>query len=471
MLRRHSGLSLSALSALAAAGLLAAASVHAQVLPPSGPGQFKPFTAPSNRSKPSDTGVRVHTNIEPMKLTGVRPMVNSPPNPPFSFYYETPASVACVYRFVTPANGCNPLTFFTEKSGGSKVIAIVDAFDYATAASDLNAFITQFGLPSVNFKVIYAGANTSGSTFTCHTGGTPPSSGSGTGWDLEAALDIVWAHAMAPGAAIDLVEANSNSFTDMFNGVGVATACTEAAGGGDVSMSWGGGEFPGETSFDSFFSGPHTTYFAAAGDFAGTIYPSTSPGVLSIGGTTFARNCPSPSASGGCGSSAQAGSFMGEDVWSDNAYFFWGTGGGPSYFESVPSWQNRAGINAQTGGVGRATPDFAALADPLSGAWVYNTTFNGTGTWYVIGGTSLATPMMAGLFNSSIGSSLGFVSPTAYNILLTSTGAASSSYPNFMNDIVGGSCGFFGESFFPVSTDSSTPYDMCNGLGSLHGSH
>jgi hypothetical protein len=108
----------------------------------------------------------------------------TPSGPPFPGYaFETPASIACLYQLVLPATGCNPNSFKTNPSGGSKAIGIVDAYDYPTAMADLNAFSTQFGLPTVtstNFKVIFAGG----------TGGCSGSSpGNDPGWEGEQALE------------------------------------------------------------------------------------------------------------------------------------------------------------------------------------------------------------------------------------------------------------------------------------------
>src|SRR5450756_245603 len=99
------------------------------------------------------------------------------------------------------------------------------------------------------------------------------------GWAQEAALDIEWAHAMAPSAKIVLVEAASNSFADLFAAVDVATAQVTANGGhGQVSMSWSGSEFSTEASDDFHFNHDNVIYFASSGDTGGTNgYPSVSP--------------------------------------------------------------------------------------------------------------------------------------------------------------------------------------------------
>src|SRR5207247_8786156 len=78
---------------------------------------------------------------------------------------------------------------------------------------------------------------------------------SNCGWAQEASLDIEWAHAMAPNARIILVEAKSNSFSDLFQAVDVASNLVSSNGSwGEVSMSWGGSEFSSEAKYDSHFT-------------------------------------------------------------------------------------------------------------------------------------------------------------------------------------------------------------------------
>jgi subtilase family serine protease len=198
------------------------------------------------------------------------------------------------------------------------VIAIVDAYDYPTAKNDFDYFSNQYHLPLSTdacngsnscFSVVYA------------TGAQPAAN---CGWAQEAALDIEWAHAMAPNAQIVLVEAKSSSFTDLLYAVDVATNIVVSGGGpagnvkaGEVSMSWGGSEFRGETSYDTHFNNNlNVVYFAASGDSGGqTIYPSVSPYVVSAGGTTLTFS----------------GSTVTETGWS-------GSGGGPSKYEPRPAY-------------------------------------------------------------------------------------------------------------------------------------
>ena len=134
------------------------------------------------------------------------------------------------------AYGFNSITFNgTAGTGSGETIAIVDAYNDPNIQSDLNTFDTQFGLPATTVTRVN------------ETGGTSyPASDPTGGWELEESLDVEWAHAMAPGASIMLVEASSANDTDLLAAVSYAAAHANV-----VSMSWGGSEFSGETSYDS----------------------------------------------------------------------------------------------------------------------------------------------------------------------------------------------------------------------------
>ena len=133
---------------------------------------------------------------------------------------------------LTAAYSDNNIYFGTAAGNGAgQTIAIVDAYNDPNIAGDLTQFDAQFGLPAPpSFTVV----NQTGSTTNLPTT-DPTGTGSRLGnWELEESLDVEWAHAMAPGANIVLVEANSNSLSDLF------TAVAEAATlGSVVSMSWG----------------------------------------------------------------------------------------------------------------------------------------------------------------------------------------------------------------------------------------
>lgn len=333
--------------------------------------------------------------------------------PPYSGYYylETPASLACVYGLVgTIVPGCNPYSAVTNPSGGARAIAIVDAYDDPTAASDLAVFSSQFGLPAANLTVVYAN-------------GSRPARNSN--WVIEEALDIEWAHAMAPGAKIYLVEAASNSMANLMNAVTVASNLVAQAGGGEVSMSWGSSEFSGENSYDTYFTKPGVVYFASAGDSPGVEYPSASPNVVALGGTAISRN-------------PITGAFQAELAWQQ-------TGGGPSAYEAAPSYQS--GVSSITGG-SRGVPDVAAVADPTTGVWVYE-----GGSWYIVGGTSVASPVWAGIVNAAgtFSASTAAELSTIYN--------SGSGYAVITN----GDCGPY-EGYLAM-----TPWSFCTGHGSPSG--
>jgi kumamolisin len=359
---------------------------------------------------------RAHTNLHLFHPAEGLPK-SSPADvgPPFAGNYnETPASIACIYGLVTPVAGCNPQKAVALPSGGSKVIAIVDAYDAPNAMSDLTVFSQNFELPlpnAGNFQVVYA---TSSGTSTT----TPPIHD--PGWEMEISLDVQWAHAMAPNAKIILVEALSDSLSDLLSAVTLAGSLVTAAGGGQLSNSWGGSEFSGETTYDPTFTAAGVTYFAASGDSPGTSYPAVSPNVIAVGGTSVSRN-------------RTTGKFLGESAWVDG-------GGGASQLEGRPAYQNSL---ERTVGSARGTPDLSAVADPNSGVWIYDS--NGGG-WLVVGGTSVATPVVAGITN------LQGAFRISSNAELTHLYTNQSRY----TDIRTGSCG---------THKATVHWDFCTGVG------
>jgi subtilase family serine protease len=284
-------------------------------------------------------------------------------------YYENPQSLACLYRLVKPITGCNPQTLTATAQGGSKVVILVDAYDDPTATNDLTAFSTQYGLPPItakNFQVVYAG-------------GTKPPPDSTGGWELEESLDIEMAHSLAPQAKVILVEANSNSYSDLFAAVTVAAGLATKAGGGEVSNSYGGAEFGGEESYEKVFKGKDVVFFAAAGDLPGVEVPSAFSNVVGVGGTQVNRD--------------NNGNYVDQETW-------YSTGGGFSEYVPLPSYQ--VGIKHIKGSF-RGVPDVALDAAPASGVWVYDTTPYGGDVldWVVVGGTSVASPSVAAIVNNA----------------------------------------------------------------------
>jgi subtilase family serine protease len=409
------------------------------------------ITPASSIADPKDAGLFAHTN-HLIFIPAGRPMASAAPD--FTFA-ETPASLGCVYMVGPLYAGCNPATGGTNHpSGGWGAIALVDAFDNPNAAADLAAFSTHWGLPAASFTKVYANSafgNLNGMTASC--GGTPPAN---SGWGLEEDLDIEWAHAMAPAAKIILVEACSSSLADLLYAEQVAGIKVAAGGGGDISNSWGSGEFSGEvnTTDDVFYRyhWSRITYFASAGDSGwGAQYPSSSPWVVSAGGTTVNRDA--------------SGNFVSESCWS-------GSGGGVSLYEkwqSPPSIANGMGPWTAyqypfAGQTARQTPDISFDSDPASGVWVYDS--YGYGGWLVIGGTSVASPALAGIVNNAnnrLGQAPaagGDHSATENNLIYAQL-FSNSAYPSNFYDVKTGSNG--------LGHNAGAGYDQCTGVGTPRG--
>jgi hypothetical protein len=246
--------------------------------------------------------------------------------------------------------------------GTGQTIAIVDAYDDPSLLQALDAFDGQFGLtangptladqygPASSFLTVL---NQDGQATSLPS--TDPSGPGGANWELEEALDVEWTHAIAPGARIILVEADSQSLLDLM--ASVATAAAQP-GVSVVSMSWG---FPegqsvfatDEASDDPVFDVPGVTFLASTGDYgaADPEYPAFSPDVVAVGGTSLTLNTDSSySSETGWGyDSATAGTLI-------------GSGGGISLYEPEPTYQQ----GVQSTGY-RTTPDVSMVADPATG--------------------------------------------------------------------------------------------------------
>jgi subtilase family serine protease len=242
-------------------------------------------------------------------------------------------------------------------TGTPPTIAIVDAYDSPTIANDLNAYSAQFGLPLCTTtnpcfkKVNQYGQQSSYPSYN-------------SGWAEEISLDVEIAHAICQNCNIILVEAASSSFSDLWT-----AEQTAASSANIVSNSWGTSEFNSEQYYDYVFSSNrNTTFTFSAGDSGyGVEYPAASPYVVAVGGTSLTLNSDN--------------SRQSETVWS-------GTGSGCSAYESKPSFQSDTLCKRRT------VVDVAAAADPYTGgAAVYI-----NGSWYQIGGTSLASPLIAGVY-------------------------------------------------------------------------
>ena len=294
----------------------------------------------------------------------------------------TPAQIRAAY-------GINGAAF----DGTGQTIALVDAYDDPSIYQALDGFDSEFGLTSSG-STLYSQYGPASSFLTVlnqygQATSLPSTDPNGPGtdnWEVEEALDVEWAHAVAPGAQIIVVEANSQSLSDLM--ASVATAASQP-GVSVVSMSWGFAEGQSvfasdEARYDSVFTTPGVTFVASTGDYgaADPEYPAFSPNVVAVGGTSLALNAD--------------GSYKSETGWGyrlNSVGAFIASGGGISLYEPGPAYQ----LGVQSTG-SRTTPDVAFVADPATGAWIadpYN--LDPSDPFEIVGGTSLSAPAWAGM--------------------------------------------------------------------------
>ena len=254
-------------------------------------------------------------------------------------------------------------------AGSGQRVYIIDAYDDPKAESDLAAYRSQFG---------EAACTTANGCFKKlnQNGARSPLPAGDPGWAGEISLDLDMVSAACPKCGITLVEADDAS-DNLFTAVNEAYSL----GAKFISMSWGGPERGTEASYDAaYFNHTGVVYTASSGDgaySAGVSYPSTSPKVVSVGGTALSK---STNARG-----------WAESVWKTSTGE--GTGSGCSGDEAKPSWQS---IISRSVCSKRAESDVSAVSDPATGVAVYQT--YGAGGWAVYGGTSAAAPLIASTY-------------------------------------------------------------------------
>jgi hypothetical protein len=268
-------------------------------------------------------------------------------------------------------------------ASSAQTIAVVDAYNDPTAESDLKVYDEEFGLPAcTTASGCFAKLNQQGQA--------SPLPATNGGWALEISLDIEVAHATCQNCHILLVEASSSSYLNLE----AAEDSAVTAGATEISNSWSGGE---PSTDSTAFNHPGLVVTAAAGDdgylnwdaptpeergFVG--YPASSPHVVAVGGTRLELNSPS-------------NTWKSETVWNGD-----GAGGGgcseqfvaPPWQQELPDWSS-VGCSSK-----RAVADVSADADPYTGVAVYDSTrYEGKVLhWVSVGGTSLASPLIASVF-------------------------------------------------------------------------
>ncbi|HEX4222203.1 MAG TPA: putative Ig domain-containing protein, partial [Pseudonocardiaceae bacterium] len=312
-------------------------------------------SAPTVRACPT-TVTSGKLSCQALKRTDIKPLLASQvstPNAIPSGVGYGPSQLQSAYNIASAA----------ASQGGTATVALVDAYDDPTAASDLAAYRSAAGLPAGTFSKV----NQNGAASPL-----PSPAPASDDWTLEESLDVDMVSAICPNCKIVLVEAQDDQ------GTGLYTAENTAANlAGYISNSWGGTDSSSDSSLDSNFNHPGKVITASAGDSGyGVIYPATSKYVVSVGGTTL--------------NTASNTRGWTETVWGSSAGGE-GTGSGCSTNETKPTWQTDTGCS------GRTDNDVSADANPSTGLAVYDTS-NGNGGWNEVGGTSASSPMIAAFY-------------------------------------------------------------------------
>ena len=324
----------------------------------------------------------------------------------------SPAQLAAAYKL--PSTG-----------GAGETVAIVDVYNNTTAAADLAVYRKQFGLPACTvangcFSQVNQNLKTS------------PLPANNNSWAAEESLDVDAVSAACPACHIVLVEATSASNKNLYTAVNNAAKAYKF-----VSNSWGEAEYSGETNDDVNFNHPGVAIDFSAGDAAEKVlYPSASPYVTAVGGTSLATS-----------TTAKRG--WTEHAWDTSSSS--STGSGCSKYETQPTWQASV-TNITNVCAKRATADVSAVADPNTGYAVYDT--NGDSGWVVIGGTSGSVQFITGVYALAGNPAAGTV-PASYPY----------AHPSNLYDITRGSTGTCGT----LLCKAGKGWDGPTGMGTPNG--
>ena len=243
------------------------------------------------------------------------------------------------------------------------VVAIVVAFTYPGILDDLRVYWSCVG----NFP------ETAPPTVRVATRGPASSRRFEAAWAQETCLDVQMVCSVNPNADVWVVEAASSSLADMLAAVDHATNAIKAD---VVSMSWGTMDAPALAPFGARFSNPRVSYCAASGDSNTVSWPAVAANCVAVGGTSLYWT---PRGDGASNNKERT-----ETTWTSAGCGYASSVLQPAYQHAVPSIEHKF----------RAVPDLSLVANPRTGVYVVF-----KGQWCVLGGTSVATPIFAGMLS------------------------------------------------------------------------
>ena len=237
-----------------------------------------------------------------------------------------------------------------------RTIAIVTAYPAPNAEQDLAVYRTAFGMPPcTSSNGCFKSINES-----------PNSTTVAPAWQMETDIDLAMASVGCPTCRLVLVQAASNTFSDL----GVAEDAAAAQHPAAINNSFGAAESSGSAALAAHWNHPGIAITASAGDAQTPEFPATLPSVTAVGGTVLARD------------------YFAVRGWSEAAWT--NSGAGCSSLEARPDWQTTS-----YGCTSRAVADVSAVASANPGIAIYD---KSAGGWIVVNGTSVAAPLVAGLY-------------------------------------------------------------------------
>lgn len=327
-----------------------------------------------------------------------------------------------LFKPFTPNTLRSAYNFPSWATGEGQTIAIITAYGNPNLLANVKVYNQRFNLPDLDIEIVFPQ-------------GTPPYTSNI--WALETTLDVELVHALAPKARILLVIAKTSDPKDLHNAISFAIdkKCTI------ISMGWGSAESEEQLEVDDLFNVPGVAFIASAGDFItmsyhGAMYPSSSPYVLAVGGTSLILN-------------NRGYRFQEEMCWTNS-------NGGISKYEPRPYWQSMRSYGVPYTD-NRTVPDVAFLGDTFPGVSVYADIPNSPSSgWVNVGGTSVGASCWAAIFASLPSSNNKFYDYHSKLYSLAGGDCYTNPYHAF-NDIIKGNNGFF---------PATKGYDCITGLGS-----